>query len=101
MSVERRLQLLQRQLPGDERALRQVRRQQGLPHAANRACPEHGLNPLDDHRQFDAGLARDYQQRIALKALNAVFGDRENARIDRVTQFDGNRVQIHNHPKTE
>ena len=87
--IERCVQPLERRLPRHKRALGEVRGQQRLPHAADGARAQHRLNSFDDGWQVHTGLPGDFPKRIALKPLNAVFRHREDARIERITRFDG------------
>jgi hypothetical protein len=64
--------------------LREIRRQQRLPDAANRPGSQHALNSFNDDGQFHARLSRNFPERIALKALQPIFGNGENVRVDRI-----------------
>ena len=82
--VERRVELFGRHLPRDERAFGEVRGHQRLPHAADRAGAQHGADALDDGLDVDAGLLGDHADRIAYESLNAILGDRQDPRVDRI-----------------
>ncbi len=91
--VESLLQPLLRHLPGDERALRQVRREQRLPHPPDRSRLQQCPDALDHVVQRYARLLRDLGERVSLEPLELVFRHFEYRRVDGIRQFerDGNR----------
>ena len=95
--VERCIELGLRDLPGYERALRKVCRQQGLADATDVARLQHGLNPLDYHRKLHAGDPRNLAKRITLKSLDSIFRHFEDARVNRVGEVNRqcNRAHIY------
>src|SRR5690606_25206009 len=85
--VEGRVELVWIDLPGTESAVGQLGRQQGLTDATDHASLEHGPDALDDRLEGQVGLLGDVLEGMALKSLDEVFGDREDAAVDRIVVF--------------
>ena len=88
--VERLVQPFLRHLPGNERAVREVGREEGLAHAADSACGQQRADALDDGLDGDAGAGRDLAERVTLEAFELVLGDGEDSGIDRVVEGERN-----------
>ena len=71
--IKRAVQLVRRNLPGDQRPLCQIGRHQGLPHPAYGPGSEHGLNPGDNRIYRNTGPVGNLSQRVGRKALNRIF----------------------------
>ena len=87
--LERGVELLRWNLPRNERTVREVRREQRLPYATDRARREHRADAFDRRVEIDAGAARDLAERIAHEAGDPVFGDAQDRGVDRILDGDG------------
>ena len=95
------VQLVVGDAPCDERAGREIRRHQRLADAANRARGEHRAEPFVHRRDVDRRQPRDLGEWVAQESGDPVFGNREDARVDRVGNFDGNRCIEHDAMKVK
>ena len=59
--------------PGHERAVREVGREQCLPHAANGAGAQHRRDAGHDHVNFNASRGCNLRERFAHKTFDFVF----------------------------
>ncbi len=87
--LERCVELLVRHLPGDERAFRQIRGHERLAHAADRAGAKHDPDALHDRLYVDTRQFRDLAEGIADESGDAILGDRQNLRVDRIGVGNG------------
>ena len=85
--LERGVEPFRRDLPRDERALREAGGEQRLPDAADRSGAQHRRDAFDDDVDVEAGTLRDLPKRIRLKSAQPILGDGQDGRIDGV----GNR----------
>src|SRR2546425_6642232 len=79
--VERFLEALVRDLPGDERAVCEVGREESLADAADRARCEKGADALDYRLDRHAGAGGDFAEGVALEAFERVFRDGEDGSV--------------------
>ena len=56
--------------------------------AADDAGLDHRADSLDDRVQRNSGFFRDHMKRMALESGDEVFGDGEDAGVDRFVVFD-------------
>ena len=87
--VERLVQTLLGHLPGDQRALREVRREERLADAAYRPRCEQCPHAFDYGFDGDAGAARDLAEGVSLEALELVLGDGEDGGVYGVIEGKG------------
>jgi hypothetical protein len=64
--------------------LGKIRGKERLANTSDVPGREHGAKPLQNSWQRHAGKARDFPKRIALKALNAILRNFEDAGIYRI-----------------
>jgi hypothetical protein len=75
------LQLVFRHLPRDQRTRREVGRHQRLAHAPDCSGLQHRAHAFDNDWFFHAGKPRYFAKWIEMKTLNAIFRNRQNARV--------------------
>lgn len=78
--------------PGDEGSVGELGGEEGLAHAADDACLEHGADACEDDVEFDTGLFGDDFEGLALKTRDEVFGNSEDFGVDGVVVLGGNHV---------
>ena len=71
-------------LPGDERAGREVGRHQRLTDPPDHSRRQHRAQPLDHDVFSELGAERDLRERLVHEAGDAILGHGEDARIDRI-----------------
>ncbi len=86
--IERGFDLFLRNLPRYQRALGQVRREQRLPDAADRAGAQHRRDARHDKIDIHSRPARDFFERLADEAFDFVLRNGEDLRVNRVVVFD-------------
>ena len=81
--IERAVDFVFGNFPGDQGAIGQVSREQRLPNTANRSGAEHRSDPRHDNIEIHARAARDFLKRLPNKALDLVLRNREDFGVDR------------------
>jgi hypothetical protein len=92
---EGRIEPVGRNLPRDERAVREIRREQRLSHATNRTVLEHRSNARLRYVEIDPGAARDLAERIAQETRDPIFRNLENFGVDRIFDVYRGREGCH------
>jgi len=87
--VEGGVELVRRQLPGDEGPLGQLVGKQGLSHTTNDAGGEHGADAFHDGVKGHAALLRDELEGMLVEALHAVLAHGEDLGVHGIGMFGG------------
>jgi len=82
--VERRIELCLVDAPRDERTRREIRRHERLANSPNRSRGEHRTESFVHGLDWEARQSRDLGERIFEKPGDAVLGNGENLRVDRI-----------------
>ena len=88
--VEGIVEFFLRHFPCDERAVRELGREQGLAHAADHAGFDHRADALQHGVERHTGFFGDHMKWLTLKSGDEIFRNRENGGVDRIVVFDGN-----------
>src|SRR5438105_2253370 len=87
--IECRIELLARDAPCHERSRREIRRHERLSNAPNGAGGKHRAQTFEDGFERETGKTRDLAEWIDEKAGDAVLGDGEDSRVDRIADLGG------------
>ena len=91
--IERGLESLRRDLPGHKRAIRQIRREQSLPHPTNRSSAEHGRDARHHDLDRHTGTTRNFLKWFAHEAADLVLRDGKDLLVHRIVVFDGQHAR--------
>jgi hypothetical protein len=92
--IEGRIQSVVGDSPRDQGARSEIGRHQCLSNATDRARSQHCAETFADGGDIERRLLCDFREWIREESGDAIFGHREDARVDGIGDFDGDgRIQ--------